>query len=104
MADALDEADEHTVFALEHAATSLALELAHLRGVAEVELRLRRELVDDLLTATDPANAYARSEAVGHDLHRSHHVVVWSGRTGPRTTHSPRPWAGRPPPPACVRC
>ncbi|WP_259656446.1 CdaR family transcriptional regulator [Streptomyces sp. gCLA4] len=80
--DALGEADERTVFVLEHAAASLALELAHLRNLAEVELRLHRELVDDLLAGTDDASAYARSEAVGHDLHRSHYVVVveWSNR------------------------
>ncbi|MFE7599531.1 PucR family transcriptional regulator [Streptomyces sp. NPDC057494] len=83
LVDALGEADEHTVFALEHAAASLALELTHLRNLAEVELRLHRELVDDLLAGTDAASAYARSEAVGHDLHRSHYVVVveWSNRT-----------------------
>ncbi|MER5809000.1 helix-turn-helix domain-containing protein [Streptomyces sp. NPDC002033] len=83
LVDARGEADEHTVLALEHAATSLALELAHLRSLAEVELRLHRELVDDLLAGTDEASAYARSEAVGHDLHRSHYVVVvqWSNRT-----------------------
>ncbi|WP_371666941.1 helix-turn-helix domain-containing protein [Streptomyces sp. NBC_00289] len=83
LVDARNEADEHTVLALAHAATSLALELAHLRNLAEVELRLRRELVDDLLAGTDEASAYARSEAVGHDLHRSHYVVVvqWSNRT-----------------------
>ncbi|MCQ4205550.1 PucR family transcriptional regulator [Streptomyces longispororuber] len=83
LVDALNEADEHTVFALEHAAASLALELAHLRNLAEVELRLHRELVDDLLAGTDTASAYARSEAVGHDLRRSHYVVVvkWSNRT-----------------------
>ncbi|MFE6843603.1 PucR family transcriptional regulator [Streptomyces sp. NPDC057686] len=76
------ETDEHTVLALEHAATSLALELAHLRDLAEVELRLHGELVDDLLAGTDEASAYARSEAVGHDLHRSHYVIVvqWSNR------------------------
>ncbi|MEU0395683.1 helix-turn-helix domain-containing protein [Streptomyces sp. NPDC006208] len=83
LVDARGEADEHTVLALEHAATSLALELAHLRNLAEVELRLHRELVDDLLAGTDEASAYARSEAVGHDLHRSHYIVVvqWSNRT-----------------------
>ncbi|MFJ5074358.1 PucR family transcriptional regulator [Streptomyces sp. NPDC088553] len=83
LVDPLGEADEHTVFALEHAAASLALQLAHLRNLAEVELRLHRELVDDLLAGTDSASAYARSEAVGHDLHRSHYVVVveWSNRT-----------------------
>ncbi|MEU7698076.1 helix-turn-helix domain-containing protein [Streptomyces sp. NPDC039028] len=83
LVDALDEADEHTVSALEHAATSLALELAHVRNLAEVELRLHRELVDDLLAGTDATSAYARSEAVGHDLHRSNYVVVveWADRT-----------------------
>ncbi|MFF0677790.1 PucR family transcriptional regulator [Streptomyces tendae] len=81
--DAGGEAEEHTVLALEHAATSLALELAHLRNLAEVELGLRRELADDLLAGTDTASAYARSEAIGHDLHRSHYIVVvqWSNRT-----------------------
>ncbi|MFE9309087.1 PucR family transcriptional regulator [Streptomyces sp. NPDC088353] len=83
LVDARGEADEHTVFAMEHAATWLALELAHLRNLAEVELRLHRELVDDLLAGTDEVSAYARSEAVGHDLHRSHYIVVvqWSNRT-----------------------
>ncbi|GAB1339073.1 hypothetical protein ACE1SV_56630 [Streptomyces sp. E-15] len=83
LVDAREEADEHTVLALEHAAASLALEMSHLRDLAEVELRLHRELVDDLLAGTDEASAYARSEAVGHDLHRSHYVVVvqWSNRT-----------------------
>ncbi|MER5449891.1 helix-turn-helix domain-containing protein [Streptomyces sp. NPDC002764] len=81
--DARDEADEHTVLALEHAAASLAPGLTHLRDLAEVELRLHRELVDDLLAGTDEASAYARSGAVGHDLHRSHYIVVvqWPNRT-----------------------
>ncbi|MFB7510706.1 transcriptional regulator, partial [Streptomyces broussonetiae] len=69
LVDARGEADEHTVLALRHAAASLALELTHLRSLAEVELRLHRELADDLLAGTDEASAYARSEAVGHDLH-----------------------------------
>ncbi|WEO94001.1 helix-turn-helix domain-containing protein [Streptomyces sp. FXJ1.172] len=83
LVDARDEADEHTVLALGHAAASLALELTHLRNLAEVELRLHRELADDLLAGTDEPSAYARSEAVGHDLHGSHYVVVvqWSNRT-----------------------
>ncbi|GGY90207.1 hypothetical protein GCM10010343_14610 [Streptomyces avidinii] len=52
LVDARGQADEHTVLALERAATSLALERAHLRNLAEVELRLHRELVDDLLAGT----------------------------------------------------
>ncbi|MFJ8632059.1 PucR family transcriptional regulator [Streptomyces sp. NPDC093568] len=87
LVDPLDDADEYTVFALEHAATSLALELSHLRQVAEVELRLHRELVDDLLGGTDEASAYARSEAFGHDLHRIQYVVVvqWTSRASDDT-------------------
>ncbi|MFF5836705.1 PucR family transcriptional regulator [[Kitasatospora] papulosa] len=83
LVDPRGQADEHTVLALEQAATSLAPELAHLRNLAEVELRLHRELADDLLAGTDETSAYARSEAVGHDLHRSHYIVVvqWSDRT-----------------------
>ena len=74
-------ADEHTMFALEHAQQSLAHELAHLRELAEVELRLRRQLIDDLLEGTDETSAYARAEAVGDDLRRTHYVVVvhWRG-------------------------
>ncbi|MFF7884714.1 PucR family transcriptional regulator [Streptomyces sp. NPDC020794] len=69
------------MFALEHACTALSLELAHRRSLAEAELRLRRELVDDLLTGADDGGAYARAEAVGHDLHGPHHVTVaqWRG-------------------------
>lgn len=64
------------LFALEHAAMVLALELAHQRALAEVELRLRRDLVDDLVTGTDEAGAYTRAAAVGHDLHGPHRVVA----------------------------
>lgn len=82
LVDARDEADEHTVLTLEHAAASLAPKLTHMRDLAEVELRLHRELTDDLLAGTDETSAYARSEAVGHDLHRTHYIVVvqWSNR------------------------
>ncbi len=83
LVDVRGEADEHTLRALEDGAAWLAPELAHLRNLAEVESRLHRELADDLLAGTDEASAYARSEAVGHDLHRRHYVVVvqWSNRT-----------------------
>ncbi|MCZ4602236.1 helix-turn-helix domain-containing protein [Streptomyces sp. Lzd4kr] len=74
-------ADEHTMFALDHAQRLLAQELLHVRELAEVELRLRRQLIDDLLAGTDETSAYARAEALGHDLQRSHYVVVvyWPG-------------------------
>ncbi|MFF0117505.1 PucR family transcriptional regulator [Streptomyces prasinus] len=69
-------ADEHTIFALDHAQRSLAQELMHMRELTEVELRLRRQLIDDLLEGTDETSAYARAEAIGHDLQRTHYVVV----------------------------
>jgi DNA-binding PucR family transcriptional regulator len=74
-------ADEHTMFALDHAQRLLAQELLHVRELTEVELRLRRQLIDDLLEGTDETSAYARAEALGHDLRRTHYVVVvhWPG-------------------------
>ena len=64
------------VMALEHGATVLAVELARLRGMADTELRVRRELVHDLLTDTDDESAYRRAEALGYDLGRPHQVAV----------------------------
>ncbi|RNF87317.1 transcriptional regulator, partial [Streptomyces botrytidirepellens] len=83
LVDPEGRADERAVRALDHAASALALELAHLRELAELELRLRRELVDDLLTGADDTSAYARAEAVGHDLHGPHHVVAVRWADGP---------------------
>lgn len=77
-------AGEREVFALEHGAVVLAMELAHLRALAETELRLRRDLVDDLLNGADNETAWARAAAVGHDLHQPHQVVVaqWAAPVG----------------------
>lgn len=70
------QAREQDVFALEHGAVVLAMELAHQRALAEAELRLRRDLVDDLLSGADNESAWARAAAIGHDLHQPHQVVV----------------------------
>ena len=64
------------VMALEHGATVLAVELARLRGLADTELRVGRELVHDLLTGTDDQSAYLRAEALGYDLGLPHQVAV----------------------------
>jgi sugar diacid utilization regulator len=69
-ADRLDE------FALEHAAAVLAVELSHQRSLAETELRLRRDLVEDLLTGTDDPSAYSRGEALGYDLRTPRRVTI----------------------------
>lgn len=67
---------EDSLFALRYGTTVLALELSHERSLAEIELNLRRDLVDDLLAGTDRDGAYARADALGHDLRRPHYVVV----------------------------
>jgi sugar diacid utilization regulator len=69
-------AGEDDKVALEHANTVLALELAHLRALGEVELRLRRDLVEELLVGTDPDSAQDRALALGYDLARPHRVVL----------------------------
>lgn len=74
--DPENTANEEHLFALDCADNVLAVELSHQRNLAEIELRLRRELVADLLSGTDNDSAFARAEALGHDLHGSHHVVV----------------------------
>lgn len=80
--DAEGNTGEQEEFTLDHACIALALEMAHLRNLADVELGLRRELVDDLITGTDDESAYARSAAVGHDLRGPHYLaaVQWVGR------------------------
>jgi sugar diacid utilization regulator len=81
LVDPDDTAGEYERYVLDNACTAVTLELAHRRNLAEVELRLRRELVDDLITGTDDASAFTRSEAVGHDLHGPHYLAVaqWRG-------------------------
>lgn len=71
-----DEVDEDMLFALGYCSNVLGLELSHQRNLADLQLNLRRELVDDLLVGTDEQGAYARAEALAHDLRRPHYVVV----------------------------
>jgi len=71
---------EEELAALEHGATVLAMELARIRSLAEGELRLRRDLVEDLLAGTDEESAVGRANALGYDLERPHRVLVVEGR------------------------
>jgi sugar diacid utilization regulator len=71
-----DEVDEDQLFALRCSINVLGLELSHRRNLAELQLNLRRELVDDLLAGTDADGAYARAEALGYDIRRPHYVVA----------------------------
>lgn len=80
LVDPAGAAGDKEQIALEHGATVLAMELARLRSIAETELRLRRDLVEELLAGTDEDSALARAQALGHDLERRHRVVVVEGR------------------------
>jgi sugar diacid utilization regulator len=73
-------ADSADLVAMEHGATVLSMELARLRGIADTELRLRRDLVHDLLAGTDDESALTRAEALAYDLRRPHRVVIVEGR------------------------
>lgn len=72
-------AGEHDMMALEHGATILAMELARIHSLAESELRVRRDLVDELLNGTEAESALARAGALGYDLERPHRVVLVEG-------------------------
>ncbi len=73
-------ADKADLVALEHGATVLSMELARLRGIADTELRLRRDLVHDLLAGDDDESALTRAEALDYDLRRPHRVVIVEAR------------------------
>ena len=76
LADPRAEAGEQEHVALEYGATVLAVELAHLQLLAETEIRLGRDLVEELLTGTDDQTALTRAQALGYDLARPHRVVA----------------------------
>jgi sugar diacid utilization regulator len=80
LVDPRRRADHADLVALEHGATVLSMELARLRGIADTELRLRRDLVHDLLDGTDDASALSRAEALAYDLRRPHRVVIVEGK------------------------
>jgi sugar diacid utilization regulator len=73
-------ADNADLVALEHGATVLSMELARLRSIADTELRLRRDLIHDLLAGTDDESAQARADALDYDLRRPHRVVLIDGK------------------------
>ncbi|MCU1656938.1 MAG: transcriptional regulator [Pseudonocardiales bacterium] len=79
-------AGAHEIFALEHAAVMLAVELSHQRSVAEIEHRLRRDLVDELITGMDDDSAVTRAASVGHDLRGRNWVAVLRWNEVPEET------------------
>jgi sugar diacid utilization regulator len=80
--------------ALELGATVLAIELARARGLADTELRLGRDFVDELLSGDTPEHALGRAEALGYNLGHPHRVVVIETsdpeRYGPAFFHAVR--------------
>jgi sugar diacid utilization regulator len=73
-------ARDSDLVALEYGATILSMELARQRSVADTEIRIRRDLVEDLLSGTDADSALPRGEVFGRDLSQPHRVVVFEGR------------------------
>lgn len=74
--DDAHRAGEFESYVLECSAALLAAELGHRRSLAEIGMRLRSELVVDLVEGLDDGDAYARAALLGHDLHRPHQVAV----------------------------
>ena len=86
------------IVALEYAAAVLAVEFSHQRALAEIELGLRRDLVEDLLAGTDDSSAAARGEALGLNFRRPSTVSIlqWDkGTSVVRLAHAALRWADR---------
>jgi GGDEF-like domain/PucR C-terminal helix-turn-helix domain len=69
-------AGESEIVALEHGATVAGMELARLRSLGETQLRLSRDLLEDLLAGIDPEIAVERARAIGCDLLQPRRVAV----------------------------
>jgi sugar diacid utilization regulator len=78
LADPGGTAGDYEQLVLEYASTVLAMELARSDSVAEAELRLRRDLVEELLLGLPEATARARAAPLGIDLSVARRVVVLS--------------------------
>lgn len=72
------------IAALEYGATILSMELARQRSVADTEVRIRRDLVEDLLSGVSTDTVVARGETFGRDLSQPHRVLVFEGRSRTR--------------------
>lgn len=80
--------DPMTVRAVEHASMVVSLELLRIRTAAEVEQRLRGELLAEVLGAVSalPDPVLRRAQVLGHDLTHPHAVIV--ARINRLPTHS----------------
>jgi sugar diacid utilization regulator len=71
-------AGEHETTVLEHGATLLAMEMSRLQSVVEAELRMGRDVVDELLVDLVGEHTVARAQALGFDTDAAHRVAVVS--------------------------
>jgi sugar diacid utilization regulator len=71
-----DVVRDEDLAALEYGATILSMELARQRSVADTEVRVRRDLVEDLLSGGSTETVLARGEAFGRDLSQPNRVIV----------------------------
>jgi sugar diacid utilization regulator len=79
LVDPAGHAGDQEQVALEHGRTVLAMDLARLKSLADTELRLGGDLVEELLVGGDEERALARARALGYDLERPHRVIVVEG-------------------------
>jgi len=70
-------------FAVDFAGAMIAVELAHHRRVAEVEIRLGRDLADELVAGGDVVDALARAESLHFDLSGFQRVLLVSWELPP---------------------
>ncbi|WP_236557445.1 PucR family transcriptional regulator [Arthrobacter sp. 9AX] len=64
------------VFALEYGTRLLQVELSHRRSIAQLELKLGRDLVYELVSGMDEETASVRAQALGYDIRGLQHVIV----------------------------
>jgi sugar diacid utilization regulator len=69
-------AGEHETTVLEHGATVLAMELVRLKSLIEVELRLGRDVVDELLSGSPTERTMAQAMGLGFEPNVTHRVGV----------------------------
>jgi sugar diacid utilization regulator len=74
--DPEDDRSDDDRFAVEYASATIAVELAHRRNVAEVEIRLGRDLADDLVAGAEVVDGLARAGALHFDLGGFQRVVL----------------------------
>jgi sugar diacid utilization regulator len=71
-------AGEHEKTVCEHGATVLAMEMSRLRSVIEVELRMGRDVVDELLADLVGEHTLARAQELAFDTDAAHRVAIVS--------------------------